>query len=248
MFGLSWEMVGEEKLAAAFELLAGELDEMSRDLARECGEILLKHVKEECPESPPHAVKDHATEKIRRHKGGNLRNALQLSEVFKGEEDGYTIRIEEDDRTRTESGTHYGKFVVEGTDPHPIEPRDPDGVLVFDIQASYQNLRRKKPGPGTRPFLVQRDATRYQRKNKQMEQTIAKYDAMNENRKKRDLPPIPYPSNRVSSVAKSSTAIFARHVRHPGTAPNDFVTRGMENASPEIEAHIQARLAIILER
>ncbi len=227
MIGLSFSMPGDA-FGAAFDLLERELGQMSRDVAEEAAKILERHAKEEAPISAPHSTRVEGLKHPRRIKGGTLRESIHATgvETIGG---GYRVSVVAD--------APYAAFVHEGTRPHGIDA-PPGGVLAFDVQAPYQNLRRGgRPGAGTRPFVVQRGAHGRQRKNKALDLTRAREERLG----------VRPGSDRVSSVASSSTKVYATHVDHPGTKPDPFFERAAEKAKSEIEAMIQERMARITQ-
>lgn len=76
---------------------------------------------------------------------GNLRSNLSMSKNVSKR--AATVEIKSD--------TPYSRFVHDGTKPHTILPKDPAGVLRFQVGGrTVFSKRVQHPGTKARPFLV----------------------------------------------------------------------------------------------
>lgn len=206
-------------LTNSLNLLIEKIGREAREIAREAGDILLRHAREEAPRGlsfrggEPQAKTGRAS--------GTLRQSLHRSPVEQVGPNAYAVSIEEDERTRVDwEDATVGFLIQAGTAQHRITPRTKDGALAFTTPAG--SLNRKRTSEGLR-IVPGKPAGR---RKATFSKGISK-------------------SGRAKQTTNTQFADYtiAKSVTHPGTAANPFMDRAVERALPEIDDLIQRKMS-----
>ena len=135
---ISFEVRGLDELAKRLEAAGGRGQITLNELLRKIGQLFVPILRAMTPRVTGKLMRSTVAQVMRR--GGQ-----QVLEIRQA--------------ARTPEGEFYGQFVREGTQPHVIRPRRPDGVLRFVVNQQVVFTRRVQH-PGTTPNPYHRRALR----------------------------------------------------------------------------------------